>query len=45
MIVSLPPHNHINALRTFLESFRRMRAVPSNQEFQHAEREMTGNEE
>jgi len=40
MIVSLPPQNHINPLRAFLQRFRRMRAVPSNQEFQHAEEQL-----
>ena len=39
-IASLPPSNHINALRSFLQRFRRMRTVPTNQEFAHAEEQL-----
>jgi hypothetical protein len=37
MIVTLPPQNHIAALRSFLQRIRRTRTIPSQQEFAHAE--------
>jgi len=37
MIVQLPPQNHIDALRSFIGRNRRTRAIPSQQEFAHAE--------
>ena len=36
-IATLPPSNHITALRTFLRRFRRTGSKPSAQEFAHAE--------
>ena len=36
-IAQLPPQNHINSLRSFIGRIRRMRTVPSQQEFAHAE--------
>jgi len=40
-IASLPPSNHINALRAFISRIRRTRSMPSQQEFAHAEEVLT----
>jgi hypothetical protein len=36
-IATLPPSNHINALRAFISLIRRTKSVPSAQELAHAE--------
>jgi hypothetical protein len=36
MIATLPPSNHVNALRSFIERIRRTRTIPTAQEFAHA---------
>jgi hypothetical protein len=45
MIATLPPSNHITALRSFIRSIRRTRAIPSQQEFAHAEEQLRALEE
>jgi len=35
-IATIPPSNHITALRAFIERIRRTRSIPSQQEFAHA---------
>jgi hypothetical protein len=36
MIATLPPSDHVNALRSFIERIRRTRTIPTAQEFAHA---------
>jgi len=36
-IATLPPSNHLNAIRTFLSRIRRTQSLPSAQEMAHAE--------
>jgi len=36
-IATLPPQNHLNALRSFISRMRRTRSLPSAQEIAHAE--------
>ena len=36
-IATLPPSNHIAAVRSFIERIRRTRTIPGAQEFAHAE--------
>jgi hypothetical protein len=37
MIATLPPQNHINALRLLFSRMRRTRSLPTGQEIAHAE--------
>jgi hypothetical protein len=36
-IATLPPSNHVNALRVFIQRIRRTRTLPTGQELAHAE--------
>lgn len=36
-VATLPPSNHLRAVRAFIERIRRTRTIPSQQEFAHAE--------
>ena len=36
-IATLPPQNHLNALRSFISRMRRTRSMPLSQEIAHAE--------
>lgn len=40
-IATLPPSNHLNALRAFLSRIRRTRYLPSAQEMAHAEESLS----
>jgi hypothetical protein len=35
-IATLPPSNHLQAVRSFVERIRRTRTIPTAQEFAHA---------